>query len=85
MWIHGQYKGFFKLGIKSTCLHCTSSIEAGVLYGGYDAERARNFTPGSSEGVPADAGDEQDRPHVQWLWIGYALGRAETCCAVIVY
>ena len=37
--LDGQYKGFFKLGIKSTCKHCTSSIEAGVLYGGYDAER----------------------------------------------
>jgi hypothetical protein len=40
---YGQYKGFFKLGIKSTCLHCTSSIEAGVLYGGYDAERDRFY------------------------------------------
>ena len=37
--VYGQYKGFFKLGIKSTCLHCTSSIGAGVLYGGYDAKR----------------------------------------------
>ena len=37
---YGQYKGLFKLGIKSTCMHCTSSIEAGVLYGGYDAERS---------------------------------------------
>ena len=35
--VYGQYKGFFKLGIKSTCQHCTSSIDAGVLYGGYDA------------------------------------------------
>ena len=41
--VYGQYKGFFKLGIKSTCLHCTSSIEAGVLYGGYDAERDRFY------------------------------------------
>ena len=40
---YGQYKGFFKLGIKSTCKHCTSSIEAGVLYGGYDAERDRFY------------------------------------------
>ena len=40
---YGQYKGFFKLGIKSTCMHCTSSIEAGVLYGGYDAERDRFY------------------------------------------
>ena len=40
---HGLYKGFFKLGIKSTCKHCTSSIEAGVLYGGYDAERDRFY------------------------------------------
>ena len=41
--VYGQYKGFFKLGIKSTCKHCTSSIEAGVLYGGYDAERDRFY------------------------------------------
>ena len=40
---YGRYKGFFKLGIKSTCMHCTSSIEAGVLYGGYDAERDRFY------------------------------------------
>ena len=40
---YGLYKGFFKLGIKSTCKHCTSSIEAGVLYGGYDAERDRFY------------------------------------------
>ena len=41
--VYGQYKGFFRLGIKSTCKHCTSSIEAGVLYGGYDAERDRFY------------------------------------------
>ena len=42
--VHGLYKGFFKLGIKSTCKHCTSSIEAGVLYGGYDVPRAPKGT-----------------------------------------
>ena len=41
--VYGQYKGFFKLGIKSTCKHCTSSIEAGVLYGGYDAGTDRFY------------------------------------------
>ena len=40
-YIYGQYKGFHKLGIKSTCLYCESTIEAGILYGGYEAETDR--------------------------------------------
>ena len=41
--VYGQYKGFLKLGIKSTCLYCASTIETGVLYGGYEAETDRFF------------------------------------------
>ena len=41
--VHGQYKGFFKLGIKSTCLYCASTIETGVLYGSYEAETDRFY------------------------------------------
>ena len=41
--VYGRYKGFFKLGIKSTCLYCASTIEAGVLYGGYEAETDRFY------------------------------------------
>ena len=41
--VYGQYKGFFKLGIKSTCLYCASTIETGVLYGGYEAETDRFY------------------------------------------
>ena len=41
--VYGQYKGFFKLGIKATCLYCASTIEAGVLYGGYEAETDRFY------------------------------------------
>ena len=41
--VYGQYKGFLKLGIKSTCLYCASTIETGMLYGGYEAETDRFF------------------------------------------
>ena len=35
--VYGQYRFFFfKLGMKSTCLQCASTIEVGVLYGGYE-------------------------------------------------
>jgi len=41
--VYGHYKGFLELGIKSTCLYCASTIETGVLYGGYEAETDRFF------------------------------------------
>ena len=41
--VYGHYKGFLELGIMSTCLYCASTIETGVLYGGYEAETDRFY------------------------------------------
>ena len=35
--------GFFGIGIQSTCSYCPSTIEAGVLYGGYECETDRFY------------------------------------------
>ena len=38
-----RFSGFRTCGIKSTCSHCSSTIETGVLYGGYDPDRQRFY------------------------------------------
>jgi hypothetical protein len=41
--VYGMRSGFFKIGVRSTCKHCASTIEAGVLYGGYEEETDRFY------------------------------------------
>ena len=36
--VYGFDCGFYKIGIRSACKHCTSTIGAGVLYDGYEEE-----------------------------------------------
>jgi hypothetical protein len=41
--VYGMLTGFFKIGVRSTCKHCASTIETGVLYGGYEEETDRFY------------------------------------------
>ena len=41
--VYGDWSGFFKIGMRSSCSHCSSTIEAGVLYGGYEQETDRFY------------------------------------------
>ena len=41
--MYGMWSGFFKIGVRSTCKHCSSTIEAGVLYGGYEEKTDRFY------------------------------------------
>ena len=64
-------RGFYRIGIKSTCFYCPSTIEAGELYGGNDCELDRFYWKqitfyhsGDTCGLP---GPFPGRTSRQWL------------------